>query len=67
MAINITYGEGGFCENCDNTHDHLLHNIVEQFEVPDPEPTPVEQARTTAIAKLTALGLTNDEITALIG
>jgi len=35
MAENITFGLGGYCENCDETHDHPLHNIVEIVELPD--------------------------------
>jgi hypothetical protein len=35
MALNITYGIGGWCENCDPSHDHPLNNILEQVEVPD--------------------------------
>jgi len=31
----VTFGLGGYCENCDETHDHPLHNIVEDVEVPD--------------------------------
>jgi hypothetical protein len=31
----VTFGLGGFCENCDATHDHPLHNIVEITETPD--------------------------------
>lgn len=41
--IITTYGDGGYCENCDSSHNHPLHNIVEQIEVPDPEPQPVDQ------------------------
>jgi len=67
MALNITYGEGGFCENCDDTHDHPLHNIVEQIEVADPEPTAEQRAKESAMAKLRALGLTDEEIQAMIG
>ena len=37
--IIITYGFGGWCENCDETHDHPLHNIVEIRETPDSETT----------------------------
>ena len=37
--IIITYGFGGWCENCDETHDHPLHNIVEIRETPDEETT----------------------------
>lgn len=33
--LMITYGVGGFCENCDPSHNHPLHNIVEQIEIPD--------------------------------
>lgn len=37
IEINEIYGEGGFCENCDETHDHPLNNIIEreEIEVPD--------------------------------
>ena len=35
--IKITYGINGCCENCDETHDHPLHNIVEIVELPDVE------------------------------
>lgn len=33
--IVITYGLGGYCQNCDETHDHPLHNIIEKIEIPD--------------------------------
>ena len=36
MAENITYGLGGYCAECDETHDHPLNNIVEIIELPDP-------------------------------
>ena len=35
MAINVTYGIGGYCADCDPSHDHPLHNIIEQIEIPD--------------------------------
>ena len=35
----IVFGLGGFCENCDETHDHPLNNIVEITETPDEETT----------------------------
>lgn len=35
MNTIVTFGLGGFCENCDETHDHPLHNIVEIIELPD--------------------------------
>jgi hypothetical protein len=40
-----------------------LDKFIEQIEVPDPEPTPVD----TGLEKLKALGLTEEEITALLG
>lgn len=38
MVMHTIYGFGGFCESCDETHDHPLHNIIEEYEIPDPEP-----------------------------
>ena len=35
MTKIVTFGLGGFCENCDETHDHPLNNIVEITETPD--------------------------------
>jgi hypothetical protein len=35
--INTTYGIGGWCQNCDPSHDHPLNNIIEQIEIPDEE------------------------------
>jgi len=67
MALQITYGEGGYCDNCDNTHDHPLHNIIEQTEIEDSQSTDKQQARESAYRKLQALGLTDDEIKALLG
>jgi len=67
MATNITYGVGGYCENCDDTHDHPLHNIISQEETPDPELTEEELNRQSAKRKLAALGLSEEEIQALIG
>jgi hypothetical protein len=42
-------------------------NLVEVYVVPDPEPTPEELARQSAVAKLQALGLTEAEALALVG
>jgi hypothetical protein len=42
-------------------------NIIEQYELPDTQPTPEELARTSALAKLQALGLTEPEAMALVG
>lgn len=39
--------------------------IVEQFDAPDPEPTPEQLAKESAIQKLKDLGLTEEEINAL--
>lgn len=35
MALNQVFGLGGYCENCEDSHDHPLHNIIEEVEVPD--------------------------------
>ena len=35
MAISTTYGLGGYCADCDPSHDHPLNNIVETIELPD--------------------------------
>jgi hypothetical protein len=37
----VVYGIGGYCADCDETHDHPLHNLIEIIEVPEvvePEP-----------------------------
>jgi hypothetical protein len=41
--------------------------FIEVREEPDPEPTPEQLARESAIAKLKKLGLTEEEALALIG
>ena len=59
---NVTvYGPGGFDPSLPD------NNVIEEYEVPDPEPTAEELARESAIAKLQALGLTEEEALALIG
>ncbi len=58
---HIVYGPGGYDPSLPN------NNVVEEFEVPDPEPDPVEAARQSAVAKLQALGLTEAEALALVG
>lgn len=35
MTTWTIYGEGGYCENCDQSHDHPLHNILSETEIPD--------------------------------
>jgi hypothetical protein len=57
----ISYGPGGFDPSKPN------NNIVEEIELPDPEPTPEELARQSAVAKLKKLGLTEEEALALVG
>jgi hypothetical protein len=59
--LNTTYGPGGFDPTKPN------NNIVEEVELPDPEPTPEELARQSAVAKLKKLGLTEEEALALVG
>lgn len=61
----VTYGEGGYCADCDPSHDHPLHNIIEQVEVPDVEDASAI-ALESALAKLQKLGLTEDEVLALL-
>ena len=60
MQITI-WGEGGYDPSKPN------NNILEQYEVPDPEPTPEELAKASAVVKLSALGLTEEEVKALLG
>ena len=31
----VTFGLGGYCADCDESHDHPLHNIVEIIESPE--------------------------------
>jgi hypothetical protein len=59
MAQQITYGIGGYDESMPN------NNIIEVIELPDPEPTPEELARESAMAKLLKLGLTIEEVNAI--
>ena len=59
---NVTvYGLGGYDPSLPNG------NVIEEYDVPDPEPTPEELARASAVAKLQALGLTEAEALALVG
>lgn len=59
--LHTVYGPGGFDPTKPN------NNIVEEVELPDPEPTPEELARASAVAKLKKLGLTEEEALALVG
>lgn len=42
MSRLITYGIGGHCEKCSDKHDHPLHNIIEDIQIPDPPATPLD-------------------------
>lgn len=35
MGFIVTYGEGGYCKDCDPSHDHPLNNLIAITEVPD--------------------------------
>lgn len=35
MAQIVVFGIGGYCEHCDETHDHPLHNLINIIEIPD--------------------------------
>lgn len=61
MTKVTKFGPGGFDPSKPNG------NIIEEFEVPDPEPTAEELARESAVAKLQAIGLTEEEALALVG
>ena len=60
MALNITYGQGGYCENCNDTHEHPLYNIINQYEVEDSQPTEQEMLKQSAVTKFRKLGLTDE-------
>lgn len=40
--IHTIYGFGGFCADCDDSHNHPLHNVVKIEELPD-EPITLER------------------------
>jgi len=61
MMRHVVYGLGGYDPSLPNG------NVIEEYEVPDPEPTAEELARASAVAKLQALGLTEQEALALVG
>ncbi len=60
MKVRI-WGEGGFDPAKPN------NNLVEEYELPDREPTQQELDRQSGMSKLAELGLTPNEIKALIG
>jgi len=59
MQVTV-YGIGGYDPSQPN------NNIIDQYEVPDPETTPEELAKASALSKLKALGLTDAEIAAIL-
>jgi hypothetical protein len=61
MPTVTVYGSGGFDPSLPNG------NVIEQYVAPDPEPTAEELARASAVGKLQALGLTEEEALALVG
>ena len=61
MTVHTIYGPGGYDPSKPNS------NIIEQAEIPEPEPTEEELARQSAMTKLQALGLTEAEAIALVG
>lgn len=54
MAQHVTYGIGGYCKNCDPSHDHPLHNLISVVEIEDAEPLTDTQAIAEALAQLPA-------------
>jgi len=60
MLVTI-YGLGGYDPEKEN------NNIIEQYEVEDPQPSEKELLKDSAKNKLSALGLSEEEIQALIG
>jgi len=53
----ITYGLGGYDSNKPN------NNIIEEYETPD---EPIDEVKAAALAKLEALGLTAQDIQAIV-
>jgi hypothetical protein len=60
MTQSIVYGLGGYDSS------KLNDNIVEVIDLPD-EPVVIDSAKETAMTKLRNLGLTDEEIQAVIG
>ena len=54
MSKIVTYGVGGWCENCDSSHDHPLNNLISILEVEDTvdEPQTDVQALANALTQL---------------
>jgi hypothetical protein len=60
MSQTIVYGLGGYDPSKPN------NNIVEAIELPD-EPIAVDPVKEAAMEKLRKLGLTDEEINAIVG
>jgi hypothetical protein len=62
MGHIVTFGEGGYCADCSESHNHPLHNIVSEVYVEDttPELNPREEI-------LRKLGLSEEELKILLG
>lgn len=52
MGIKIITGIGGWCEFCDDSHDHPLNNIIEVVEIQDEEPVTDVQQLAEALSSL---------------
>ena len=61
MLIRV-YGLGVYCDPCDASHDHPLHNLVEQLEVDEVPETPPPALE--PISLLPVGGETIDEVKA---
>lgn len=33
MTRVVTFGFGGYCADCDESHDHPIHNVIEDIEI----------------------------------
>lgn len=42
----VTFGLGGYCEKCTAKHDHPLHNLISEIEIPDDEESNPDEAPT---------------------
>jgi hypothetical protein len=63
MGYIVTYGIGGYCEDCSAEHDHPLHNIVEEVFVEEQEQD-IQDRKAEILQKL---GLTEEEVQILLG
>jgi hypothetical protein len=66
MSKEIVYGLGGFCVNCNKSHDHPLNNIIEENEIEYFIDNELEDKKAAVIEKLKSLGLTEEEIQLII-